>query len=79
MPFHSLSSQLPKTASSHTPPNTRTAMPNPIATFDTTLGSIKCELYLEQMPITVSNFIDLANSGFYNGAQQRNWKPQSPR
>jgi cyclophilin family peptidyl-prolyl cis-trans isomerase len=54
-------------------------MPNPIATFDTTLGPIKCELYLEQMPITVSNFIDLANSGFYNGAQQRNWKPQSPR
>lgn len=42
-------------------------MPNPIVTFSTTLGDIKCELYLEQMPVTVSSFIDLANSGFYNG------------
>jgi cyclophilin family peptidyl-prolyl cis-trans isomerase len=42
-------------------------MANPIATFETTMGTIKCELYLSQMPITVSNFIDLANTGFYNG------------
>eukprot|EP00322_Chrysochromulina_rotalis_P020487 CAMPEP_0115840190 /NCGR_PEP_ID=MMETSP0287-20121206/6643_1 /TAXON_ID=412157 /ORGANISM="Chrysochromulina rotalis, Strain UIO044" /LENGTH=187 /DNA_ID=CAMNT_0003293793 /DNA_START=27 /DNA_END=590 /DNA_ORIENTATION=+ len=42
-------------------------MPNPTVTFDTSLGPIVCELFLEQMPITVSNFIDLANSGFYNG------------
>merc|ERR1719392_95910 len=40
---------------------------NPVVTFSTTLGDIKCELYLEQMPITVSSFIDLVNSGFYNG------------
>merc|ERR1719473_701513 len=33
-------------------------MPNPIATFDTTEVTIKCEIYLEQMPITASNFID---------------------
>ncbi|KAJ1620713.1 cyclophilin-like domain-containing protein, partial [Pavlovales sp. CCMP2436] len=43
----------------------RLAMPT--ATFDTTLGSFKAELYLEEMPVTVSNFIDLANTGFYNG------------
>ena len=42
-------------------------MPNPIATFATSMGDIKCEIYLDQMPITASNFIDLANSGFYNG------------
>merc|ERR1711988_1547903 len=24
-------------------------------------------IFLEQMPVTASNFIDLANSGFYNG------------
>jgi len=42
-------------------------MPNPIATFTTTQGEIKCEIYLDKMPITASNFIDLANSGFYNG------------
>jgi len=45
----------------------RTTMPNPIATFETSMGTIKCEIYLEQMPITASNFIDLANTGFYNG------------
>uniref|UniRef100_A0A7S0J6X5 Peptidyl-prolyl cis-trans isomerase n=1 Tax=Calcidiscus leptoporus TaxID=127549 RepID=A0A7S0J6X5_9EUKA len=42
-------------------------MENPTAVFSTSMGVITCELYLDQMPITVSNFIDLANSGFYNG------------
>ncbi len=42
-------------------------MANPIAVFDTTQGQFKAEIYLEQMPITGQNFIDLANSGFYNG------------
>jgi len=42
-------------------------MPNPIATLETTMGTFKAELYLDQMPITVSNFIDLAQTGFYNG------------
>lgn len=41
--------------------------PNPIATFDCTLGVFKAELFLDRTPITVSNFIDLAKSGFYNG------------
>jgi len=40
---------------------------NPIATFDTTEGSFKAELFVDQMPLTASNFIDLANTGFYNG------------
>jgi cyclophilin family peptidyl-prolyl cis-trans isomerase len=42
-------------------------MANPIATFETSKGTFKAEIYLEQMPITAQNFIDLANSGFYNG------------
>ena len=42
-------------------------MANPIATFSTTMGDIKCEIFLDKMPITASNFIDLAQSGFYNG------------
>ncbi len=42
-------------------------MPNPVATFETSMGNITCELFLDKMPITCSNFIDLANSGFYNG------------
>jgi cyclophilin family peptidyl-prolyl cis-trans isomerase len=40
---------------------------NPIATFDTSMGSFKAELYLDRVPRTASNFIDLAQSGFYDG------------
>jgi cyclophilin family peptidyl-prolyl cis-trans isomerase len=32
-------------------------MPNPIATFDTTMGAFKAEIFLDQMPITASNFM----------------------
>jgi len=40
---------------------------NPIAHFETSMGGFDIELLLDVMPITVSNFVDLANSGFYNG------------
>merc|ERR1712087_480506 len=40
---------------------------NPIATFDTSMGSFKAELYLDRVPRTASNFIDLAQTGFYDG------------
>jgi cyclophilin family peptidyl-prolyl cis-trans isomerase len=42
-------------------------MPNPVAVFDTSMGTFKAEILLDKMPITASNFIDLANTGFYNG------------
>lgn len=42
-------------------------MSNPTATLDTSEGVIKVELFEEQMPITAKNFIDLAESGFYDG------------
>jgi cyclophilin family peptidyl-prolyl cis-trans isomerase len=42
-------------------------MANPTATFDTSLGSFVVELYLESMPITATNFINLAKDGFYDG------------
>jgi cyclophilin family peptidyl-prolyl cis-trans isomerase len=42
-------------------------MANPIATFDTTMGSFQAEIFLDQMPITAGNFISLAKSGFYDG------------
>lgn len=42
-------------------------MANPTAVFDTSLGKFTAEIYLEQMPITAQNFIDLAQSGFYDG------------
>ncbi|KAH8048822.1 peptidyl-prolyl cis-trans isomerase [Aureococcus anophagefferens] len=40
---------------------------NPVASFKTSMGTIKAEIYLDRVPRTASNFIDLANSGFYNG------------
>ncbi|MGB1604683.1 MAG: peptidylprolyl isomerase [Promethearchaeia archaeon] len=42
-------------------------MPNPIATFETSMGTMKASIYLDRVPRTASNFIDLANSGFYDG------------
>ena len=40
---------------------------NPIATFTTSAGTFTAEIYLDRVPRTASNFIDLARSGFYNG------------
>jgi cyclophilin family peptidyl-prolyl cis-trans isomerase len=40
---------------------------NPTATFDTSMGTFKCEILLDKMPITASNFIDLCKTGFYDG------------
>lgn len=40
---------------------------NPIAHFDTTEGEFEAEIYLDRVPITASNFIDLVQSGFYEG------------
>merc|ERR550537_431559 len=42
-------------------------MTNPKAIFDTTVGSFKAEIFLDRVPLTASNFIDLCRSGFYNG------------
>lgn len=42
-------------------------MANPTATFETTKGNFDVELYLAEMPITAGNFLQLAESGFYDG------------
>ncbi len=42
-------------------------MANPTAVFDTSEGTFKAELYVDQMPLTAGNFISLAKSGFYDG------------
>ena len=41
--------------------------PNPTATVNTTEGAFKCELFVNEMPLTASNFIDLAQTGHYDG------------
>jgi peptidyl-prolyl cis-trans isomerase B (cyclophilin B) len=43
-------------------------IPNPVATIEVeNYGTIKVELYPDQAPNTVANFIKLANNGFYDG------------
>ncbi|MBK6768223.1 MAG: peptidylprolyl isomerase [Ardenticatenales bacterium] len=42
-------------------------MANPTATFETSLGTFKAEIFQDQMPITAGNFIALVKSGFYDG------------
>jgi len=40
------------------------------------MGDFQAELFTEQMPITCGNFIDLANSGFYDGIHFHRVIPQ---
>ena len=42
-------------------------MANPTAIMETSLGNIKVELFVDQMPVTAGNFVKLAKSGFYDG------------
>jgi cyclophilin family peptidyl-prolyl cis-trans isomerase len=39
---------------------------NRIAVIDTSMGTIRVELYEDKMPITTANFVKLANEGFYD-------------
>ena len=40
---------------------------NPTATFKTSMGDFKAELFMDKLPITASNFADLAKTGHYDG------------
>ena len=42
-------------------------MANPIAVFETNHGTFEIELFEDKAPITVKNFTDLAEKGFYDG------------
>ena len=42
-------------------------MANPTATCETSLGTFTVELFVDKMPITAGNFVELARSGFYDG------------
>src|SRR5665648_411713 len=48
-------------------PVSKEATENRIATIETEKGVIKFELYEKRAPITTANFIELAESGFYDG------------
>jgi cyclophilin family peptidyl-prolyl cis-trans isomerase len=49
------------------PQTTADEYQNPTAIIDTSKGIIKIELYLDKVPITVGNFVKLAEDGFYDG------------
>ncbi|MFK7963628.1 MAG: peptidylprolyl isomerase [Burkholderiaceae bacterium] len=38
-----------------------------VAVFDTSKGTIRLDLYADETPVTVANFVNLAQRGFYNG------------
>lgn len=42
-------------------------MPNRTAQVNTSMGSFTIEVFTDSMPITAYNFIDLVQTGFYNG------------
>ncbi len=42
-------------------------MANPTALLETSQGNITIELFVDKMPITANNFIELAKSNFYDG------------
>jgi len=63
-PRHAPQKGRPQQARQPPPPQ---QMPNPIVVMETTMGVMEAELFLDRVPVTVSNFIDLVQSGFYNG------------
>lgn len=48
-------------------PKTQPASRNRIAVIVTNMGTMEFELHEDKVPITASNFISLANQGFYDG------------
>ena len=40
---------------------------NPVVVMDTSLGAITIELYADKAPVTVKNFLQYMDEGFYNG------------
>ncbi|PNX48176.1 MAG: hypothetical protein BV459_02875 [Thermoplasmata archaeon M11B2D] len=43
-----------------------TAKENPVAVFETSLGTFKVEVFLDKVPITAKNFVDHVNNGYYD-------------
>ena len=42
-------------------------MTSPVAVLDTSMGTIKLELFATETPVTVQNFMKLCKNGFYDG------------
>ena len=57
----------PSTADSNNADSNNQANNNPLITMETSMGTIQLVLYPAAAPITVANFLDYVNQGFYNG------------
>jgi cyclophilin family peptidyl-prolyl cis-trans isomerase len=42
-------------------------MTNPTVTFETTLGTIRAEIFEDKAPVTAKNFLTLVRKGYYDG------------
>jgi cyclophilin family peptidyl-prolyl cis-trans isomerase len=42
-------------------------MANPTVTIETTVGTMRAEIFQDKAPATAKNFLTLVNKGFYNG------------
>ena len=40
---------------------------NPVVVMETSLGTVKMELFQNEAPLSVKNFLDYTNGGYYNG------------
>lgn len=40
---------------------------NPVVLMETSMGNVKVELFAKEAPISVKNFLDYVNRGFYDG------------
>jgi len=40
---------------------------NPVVVMETSMGTVKMELFQKEAPISVKNFLDYATSGYYDG------------
>ncbi len=50
--------------------------PNPLVLMETSMGDLKIELYTDQAPITVKNFLTYVTDGFYDGTVFHRVKPK---
>ena len=62
----SVNSKVPKQYPAR-PPLTIDLAKNYVATLETTRGTIVCDLFAADAPVTVNNFVFLARDGFYDG------------
>ena len=61
-----MSSSAPKQFSAP-PPMTIDTSKHYTATIDTSMGTMHADLFASEAPLTVNNFVFLANQGYYNG------------